>query len=234
MPRWPRWFYSAPWNTETKSETVPLNILGTRHRVVDLLQERSSIALHPSEKKSLHCCVRSSVWKSRVCDHRMAKVRRDLKGSWAPIPCWGLVTTYQFRLPRALSNMSLNASRDGTPTTSLGILCQGFTILYDFSNNSLFWELHWNSVSQHVAGCIRLSEALHPTTSTLNITYLVADFPQSAFFFYTPAFALCSGVLGRRTRTGNYIYDESWFSICCLKWKLKRKIFPVWPDMKVH
>ena len=41
----------------------------------------------------------------------------------------GMAATHQFRLPRAPSNLSLSASRDGAPITVLGSLCQGLTTL---------------------------------------------------------------------------------------------------------
>jgi len=45
-------------------------------------------------------------------------------------PCHGLVATHQIRLPRPLSNLVLNTSRDGASTASLGSLCQGLTALW--------------------------------------------------------------------------------------------------------
>lgn len=44
----------------------------------------------------------------------------DLKVHPAPNPCTARAATHQIGLPRALSNLGLNASKNGTPTASLG------------------------------------------------------------------------------------------------------------------
>ena len=45
---------------------------------------------------------------------------RDLTDHPAPTPTMGRAAPHQLRLPRAPSNLALNASRDGAPTDSLG------------------------------------------------------------------------------------------------------------------
>jgi len=49
----------------------------------------------------------------------MAWFGRDLKVHPVPQPAMGRAAIQQIRLPRALSNLALNASMDGVPKTSL-------------------------------------------------------------------------------------------------------------------
>ena len=63
--------------------------------------------------------------------HRMAWVEKDHNDhrvSTPPAMC--RVANHQTRLPRATSSLTLNASRDGASTASLGNLFQCVTTLY--------------------------------------------------------------------------------------------------------
>lgn len=61
----------------------------------------------------------------------MALVGKDLKD---PTPCCGQLTPHQVRLPRALSNLALNTTRDEASMAFLGSLSQCLTlslVIYD-------------------------------------------------------------------------------------------------------
>jgi len=84
--------------------------------------------------------------------HRITEWLR-LEGSLKPSStlCYGQVATQQISLPRALSNLTLNASSDGASTASQGSLCQCLTPLVNVSlyqKDKTFCTLH----GQHTLG----------------------------------------------------------------------------------
>jgi len=64
---------------------------------------------------------------TKIQNHRMAGVGRDLCGSSSPTPCQSRVT--YCRLQRTASRWGLNISREGDSTASLGSLGQGSVTL---------------------------------------------------------------------------------------------------------
>ena len=64
----------------------------------------------------------------------MALVGKDLKDHLVPTPCCGQLTPHHVRLPRALSNLALNTTRDEASMAFLGGLSQCLTlslVIYD-------------------------------------------------------------------------------------------------------
>ena len=89
--------------------------------VYAILQQLSLLPGSPEEQDVCYCCyclfmiIAVEPPRIQVMNHKMGWVGRDPKANQPQSSAVGRAATQQLRLPRAPSNLGLNASRDGAP-----------------------------------------------------------------------------------------------------------------------
>ena len=89
--------------------------------------------------------IHNSIYIEKYSQHRMAWVGRDLKDHPVLTPCHGQGCQHWIKMIRTPSNLTLNTSRNGASTVSLGRLCGPHQhLIKEFpskflSKSSLFW-----------------------------------------------------------------------------------------------